>query len=172
MASQRQRVLTGMVGAALFSALFIYAGMRWWPFAMPQAASAGERLAFALRCEIFVMLMLLLGIGNVARQRFFSETAIDGSAPGAASSIDINCRYVQNTAEQCLLAVVGHLALAMLVPVTALAAIPVLVALFVFARICFWVGYHHSPISRAFGFAATFYPTIGVYVLVIYLALA
>src|SRR3546814_2485969 len=44
------------------------------------AASAGERLAFVFRCEIFTVLMLLAGIGNVARQRFFSDSAIDGSA--------------------------------------------------------------------------------------------
>lgn len=161
-----------MVGAAVFSAIFVAAGTAWWPFAVPTAASLAERLAFTLRCEVFVGLMLLIGIGNVARQRFFSETAIDGSNPVASSSIDINCRYVQNSSEQCLLAFIGHLALAAVVPAGDLAVIPVLVALFVIARICFWAGYHRDPVSRAFGFAATFYPTLAVYAVVIYKILA
>src|SRR3546814_11952951 len=83
------------------------------------AASAGERLAFVFRCEIFTVLMLLAGIGNVARQRFFSDSAIDGPASGPASSIGLNCRYVPTTAEQCLLAVVGPLAHAAVLPGTA-----------------------------------------------------
>jgi len=168
MASQRQRVFAGMAGAALFSIVVVTAGMTWWPFTVPAAAPLAERLAYTLRCEVFVGLMLLIGIGNVARQRFFSETAIDGSNPAADSSIDINCRYVQNSNEQCLLAFIGHLALTAVMPADALVAIPVLVTLFVIARICFWVGYHRDPVSRAFGFAATFYPTLAVYAVVIY----
>ncbi len=31
---------------------------------------------------------------------------------------------------------------------------------FAVARLAFWIGYHISPPLRAFGFAATFYPTI------------
>src|SRR3546814_15625590 len=108
--------------------------------------------------------MLRAGIGSVARQQFFSDSAIDGSASGPASSIELNCRYVQNTAEQCLLAVTGHLALAVVVPATALAAVPVLVALFVVARICFWMGYHRHPISRALGFAPAFDPPVDGYI--------
>src|SRR3546814_256801 len=134
MAPQQRRVLAGMISGGGFSIVFFYIGLAWWPSQVQYAASAGERLAFVFRCEIFTVLMLLAGIGNVARQRFFSDSAIDGSASGPASSIELNCRYVQNTAEQCLLAVTGHLALAVVVPATALAAVPVLVALFVVAR--------------------------------------
>ncbi len=28
------------------------------------------------------------------------------------------------------------------------------------ARLAFWIGYHRSAPARAFGFAATFYPTV------------
>lgn len=31
---------------------------------------------------------------------------------------------------------------------------------FAVARVAFWVGYHMAPPLRAFGFAATFYPTV------------
>ena len=42
--------------------------------------------------------------------------------------------------------------------------LPVLVGLFVVGRVAFWIGYHQSPLSRAFGFATTFYPTVVVLV--------
>lgn len=84
--------------------------------------------------------------------------------PETGSSLDINKRYLQNTQEQVLLAFIAHLVLALVVPVSILNIIPVLVVLFAFARLCFWIGYHISPAARAFGFATTFQPTVGVYI--------
>jgi len=158
----QRRVLVGMITAAVFSFAFIVLAYLYLPLKLSAMTSVGERLSFALRCDLLAVLMLLLGIGVVARQRFFSTDAIDGSFADRGSSLDINVRYVQNTTEQCLLLIVGHLVLATVVSEVGLKMIPILVALFVFARLCFWIGYHRSPISRAFGFAATFYPTVGV----------
>ncbi len=168
MTKEQLSIIPGMIGAAAVGALFVWAGTRWYPFALPPLDSAGDRLAFTLRAEVFAGLTLLLGIGTVARQRFFSPEAIGGEESPRDHAIRINLRYVQNTTEQLSLAVVAHLALAATLSPGAMAVIPVLVVYFVLARVAFWAGYHHSPTSRAFGFAATFYPTVAVYLYVIY----
>ncbi len=168
MTKEQRSIIPGMIGAAVFGALFVWAGTRWYPFVLPPLETAGDRLAFTLRAEVFAGLTFLLGIGTVARQRFFSPEAIGGEESPRDHAIRINLRYVQNTTEQLLLAVVAHLALAALLPPAAMAVIPVLVACFVLARVTFWAGYHRSAPSRAFGFAATFYPTVAVYLYVIY----
>ncbi len=167
MAGDQTRVLAGMFAAAVFGALWVAVGFAAGSSSFGNSTPSAERLAYALRYEIFVALTLLVGVGNVARQRFFSAAAIDGSAPARGSAIDIDTRYIQNTTEQCVLAIPGHLALAVSLPAASLHVIPVLVSLFVFARACFWIGYRVHPATRAFGFAATFYPTVGVYLYVL-----
>lgn len=166
MANMRKSIVIGILAAAFFWIAWVYIGLQLWPQAMVSDAAA-DRIAYALGFEIYVALMLLLGVVVVANRRFFSDTYIDGSAPEAGSTADINRRFLQNTLEQSLLALVGHMSLALVVPIEAIHIIPVLVMLFVFARICFWVGYHISPQARAFGFAATFHPTVAVFLYVI-----
>lgn len=167
MPSVRTSISIGILGALLFCIAWVSVGVHLWP--SPNVADAvADRLGYALRYEIFVVLMLLLGVGAVGNRRFFSDDYIDGSAPEPDSAIDIDRRYVQNTLEQSLLAVISHLSLALVVPIESIQIIPILVALFVIGRICFWIGYHISPQGRAFGFAVTVQPTVVVFVYVIW----
>lgn len=166
LASQQQRVLAGMVGATLFSIGFLWlvSGL------LPQAAatSMGERLAYALRWQLLPGATLLFGIAVIARRRFFDERIIEGGPPPGdpdepLPALELDLRYLQNTLEQVALAFVGQMALATLLNESSLPILGALAILFVIGRITFRIGYAISPVARAFGFAATFYPTIGVY---------
>ena len=86
------------------------------------------------------------------------------SSGDPAPSIEIDRRYIQNTLEQLILAIVAHLALVTIVAPESIRAVAVLVMLFVIGRVTFWIGYHYSGPARAFGFGTTFYPTVAVYV--------
>ncbi len=102
-------------------------------------------------------LFLVLVIGRIAQRRFFDEAIIDGEAFAPGSGAEIDQRVLQNTVEQMVLAL-------LLWPFVAswLGAVTVIVmgiGLGI-ARLAFWIGYHLSPPLRAFGFAATFYPTV------------
>ncbi len=99
----------------------------------------------------------------------FSESLIDGQKPEPGSAMDIDCRVLQNTVEQVVLAVIGWMALAVQLPAEQLGVVPALAFAFVFARLCFWIGYHTSGPAPSFGFAATFYTTFGVYAWAFYL---
>jgi hypothetical protein len=107
------------------------------------------------------MVWLVAAIGNVARLRFASAVDIDGSGLTASSSrISPSIAILQNTLEQAVLAAVLYLALACLPGPHGIGFIPKFLVLFCIGRCAFWIVYRFGAAGRAFGFAATFYPTV------------
>lgn len=152
-----------MTSALVASAAFIYLGYRYLPPFVPVLFEPMERLAYVIRWEVLSALALFAGIALTSLGRFRDETLTDGQTESIAA------RYTRNTAEQLLLAVIAHTALALQLSPTSLRVVPVLVIWFLIARAIFFVGYHRSLWLRAMGFGATFYPTVGVMVLDVYL---
>lgn len=159
---EQRRVIAGMASGAVGSAAFLYLGYRFLPPFVPVLMEPIDRVVYAMRWLVLPAGTLVLGVMLVAGGRFFSPEAIDGAEPNPRSSLDIHVRYVTNTTEQLLLFAVANLALSIHLDGTAVRMIPLLALWFSFARIAFLAGYHKSPIARAFGFAATFYPTVAV----------
>ncbi|WP_245823118.1 MAPEG family protein [Antarctobacter heliothermus] len=144
--SKRVKILIGMALGALWGVLLIWLGPVWKDTGLVLA------LAVAGGC---MGLPLMAVIGRLAQRRFFDDAIIDGQALTGAAGID--ARVLSNTVEQVVLAVcVWPLAGFVLGSGTVLS----LGVGFVLARLAFWIGYHVSPPLRAFGFAATFYPTV------------
>lgn len=140
------------------------------PFTLPPDFP-GTRLAFVARWLALPGASLLVGIGAVANRRFFVADAIDGNPNPASRSLQVNLRYNQNTLEQAMLAALAWPSLALLLPERQLVVIPVLAFLFVVGRACFWLGYLYASWARAFGFALTFYPTVAIYLWLLWHAL-
>lgn len=130
-------------------------------------AATIDRIGLSLRWVMLLQLPLIVGILTVSQQRFWSDEHADGSPPDIGSPMDVNRRYLTNTLEQTMLATIGLVALSVTVPLDYVNFVPALAFLFVLGRICFWVGYHVNPYTRAFGLALTFVPTIGVYIYVL-----
>ena len=113
-------------------------------------------------------LVLAAIIGRIAQRRFSDDALIDGGGAAPGSPAWIDGRVLVNTVEQALLA-------ALIWPFVAMTLGGVLALYlgggFVVARLAFWVGYHVAPPLRAFGFAATFYPTVlaGLWALAVWL---
>lgn len=157
---QQRQVASAMLSAIVFSLIYIGIFYYWLRIDLIPTVGEMHRLDYAIRCDLFAVLMLLFGIGAIANQRFFSSIAIGGETPASDRSLVINVRYLQNTLEQLVLLVMTHLGLATLLPIESMRLIPILVSLFIIGRFLFWIGYHRSALSRAFGFAVTFYPTV------------
>ncbi len=157
---QQKDVRVGMVAGALFCVVWVWMGYGFINIELPLWVTTGDRLAYVAKCEFFASLMLLFGVMAVAGQRFFSDKAIEGQTTGLPDAIIINQRYIQNTLEQLILLVIAHMAYAATADSGDMKIIPILVSLFIVGRICFWVGYHQNALSRSFGFAVTFYPTV------------
>lgn len=149
--TKRSKILLGM-GAGVIWAIAVVAVPVWLGLFLPFPANF-----VLIYASFFPGLVLLAMVGRLAARRFFDDDAIDGDEflPGSGGDIDV--RVLNNTTEQCLLAaLIWPMALIQLGGATVL----VMALAFAVARLAFWIGYHWSPPLRAFGFAATFYPTV------------
>jgi len=159
--TEQRRVLWGMGRAAAVMVLVLGFGtVLTWPL-MPALPRLEDRLAFALRCDLFVVAWLAAAVAAVARGRFFSPADIGGAGYGSAGPrIAVASAVLGNTLEQVVLAVVAHVGLGSLLRGWELVVVPLLVGLFCAGRLAFWMGYRHGAGGRAFGFGLTFYPSV------------
>lgn len=139
------------------------AGVAWAVAVLVGAAIFVQLPVFALMPTIMTAflapgLVMIAMIGRLAQRRFFDDAIIDGEAFSGAAAIDQ--RVLSNTVEQLVLAMAVWPAAAVLLGAEGPGVILVLGVAFAVARLAFWFGYHMAPPLRAFGFAATFYPTV------------
>ena len=109
---------------------------------------------------LFPGLFLALIIARLAQRRFFDTSIIDGEPFAPGSGADIDARVLQNTIEQLVLALALWPVTGYVLAADGPGVVMCLGVGFLFARMFFWLGYHISAPLRAFGFAATFYPTL------------
>jgi len=164
-----QRVVA--IGAA--SGVILMAASVWMLAATlptPDAAGAlADRLAYALRANVFALLPLFIMIATVGNSRFLSE-AIDPTRHAESRAMEIDGRVVDNTLQQNFVFAIASLALSTLVPSQHLQVVWACAIVFVVARACFWLGYRLNPLHRAPGMAATAYLNLGMIAYVVFLA--
>ncbi len=154
MARKRTKIIIGMVVGLLWSVGLLWGAAR---FVNLPVFTAIPTILMAFMAPGLVMVAM---IGRLAQRRFFDEALIDGQAYAKGSAADIDQRVLSNTFEQLVLALCIWPAAAIILTGDGPGVIMTLGLGFVIARLAFWAGYHKSPPLRAFGFAATFYPTV------------
>ncbi|MGH6831539.1 MAG: MAPEG family protein [Methyloceanibacter sp.] len=151
-----------LVGNWVAAAIFYTLAKLYWRWT-PESWTVGERIELVIKIAVFALMPALLAICIVAAQRLDPSMWV-GRAPKTNSALDINTRFILNTFEQSILFVIGLAGLAVYCPIEEARTLIILAVLFLTGRLLFWVGYHHNPYVRAFGFGLTFYPTVMVYV--------
>jgi len=126
-----------------------------------------DRLAFTLRLNVIAVLPLFIAVAAVGNARFLSK-AIDPLRHAEDKTMEINGRVVDNTLQQNFVFFMGTLALSTFLSSETIKLIPALVAVFILARIVFWVGYRIDPLYRAPGMAATSYMNVGILLSTLY----
>lgn len=147
---KRAKIAIGMALAIIWSVLIVW---------LPQIRASGFLPLNSVMMTAFFPagLVMMLLIARLAHRRFFDDAFIDGAQFASGSAAEIDQRVLTNTVEQIVLA----LALWPFAALTLGGAVVIWMGLgFAMARIAFWLGYHLSPPLRAFGFGATFYPTV------------
>lgn len=135
-----------------------------WAVAILVVAAVFVRLpVFALMPTIMTAFMapglvMIAIVGRLAQRRFLDDAIIDGGPLTGPAEIDR--RVLQNTVEQLVLAGAIWPAAAVMLGEDGPGVIMVLGLAFAVARVAYWAGYHRAPPLRAFGFAASFYPTV------------
>ncbi len=154
--SERARIMIGMAAGALWALVLLWAAGRY--VALPVFTLMPTIMTAFLLPGLFMLVV----IGRLAQRRFFDDDIIDGGAFAPGTGAEIDQRVLGNTVEQLVLALCIWPATAVLLAGQGPGVIAALGVGFVIARLAFWIGYHLSPPLRAFGFAATFYPTVFV----------
>ncbi|MBT9446655.1 MAG: MAPEG family protein [Hyphomonadaceae bacterium] len=175
LASDQHRVIWNSTGAlvacivTLTGAYFIIPALAHLPVDM------ADRLAFALRADLFVVVWVLLGTRLEAMARFYQTPAPATSkkplAPKQAETT-FPKSFLQNTLEQAFIAVMAHLVLATLLHGSALALIPGAVVLFCAGRVAFLADRSKGQEMRSFGMVLTALPTFAGFALAIALLMA
>jgi hypothetical protein len=159
--TKQRGVLKGMIAGATVSVIVIVGTIVWGPHLLAPEASVGERIAFALRTDVFIALWLGISIALLARHRFFTPQDIDGGGLTHGTEMaNVLQATLQNTLEQTVLAVFVHCMWATAMPVSWISAIPAATILFLCGRVLFLRGYRGGAPARAVGFTLTYYPTV------------
>lgn len=137
--------------------LVAYCGKNYFPEPAPLELRL-QLLAWSLLLPIS---MLVVCVGRLANHRFDTPEDIHGSGLTTGTErAKLLQALLQNTLEQCVLALAIYLAGALLLPAQLLGWIPAAATMFLIGRLCFFIGYHKGAPGRAFGFGLTFYPTV------------
>lgn len=154
-------VAAGMAGwLAATIALFL------WPSLPSVPADVEGRIALWLACALAASLWLLAAVGRLAGHRFFTPEDIEGGGlTEGTPKAKLLQTLVQNTLEQCVLAIPAYGAWLWLAPPERRGLVVLCAAAFALGRLLFFAGYARGAPFRAFGFTLTFYPSVGLYLL-------
>lgn len=161
--TSQRGVLKGMAFAVL-TVVSMFNAVYWGlAFSAVMGDSPADRLHILAVALLLPGTTLMISIGRLAKHRFFTPEDIDGSAlTQVTATARLLQSLLQNTLEQIALVMVVYFSAAMLLPAHSLALIPAAALLFTVGRILFSRGYAGGAAQRAYGFALTFYSTIGL----------
>lgn len=171
LADKQAGVLRGMGMGLIISILMILYGILCNPWSFSASQATDSKLV-VLGWSLLIPCLLLIGsIARIDKHRFFSSVDIDSSAATPSSLKLASLQAIlQNTLEQTVLAMVVYLLWILMTPSAWLSALPLSACCFLAGRILFVRGYHKGAVSRALGFALTFYPLVVMFVLILFSA--
>jgi uncharacterized MAPEG superfamily protein len=154
-------VLKAFIPGAILTVAGLAAGIALFPTDMTPESTVAERLAYALKADILVILCLLHAIGRLGGHRFRAPEDIDGAGLTSGTPQARTMQAVlQNTLEQVVLAIFVHLIWVVVMPASWITAVPAAATMFLVGRLLFTRGYAGGGPARAMGFALTCYPSM------------
>lgn len=152
------------VGASLFSGAIIFPFLVWGgyvflPFDAPLLETAPLRLIYTLRCSVFGVVPIVLGllVYGISRWRYGAlRPQYEGQAE--LKDVSVHRRFVDESVTLFILYFIQLSVLAAYLNHDLLKLVPLLTIVFTFGRLCYWVAAACGSSVRAFGFALSFLP--------------
>ena len=167
MTQKQVGVATGMAIAVAVTAATLALPFVWPGFPAGPDDQAGTMRLWAY-VTTGVAFWLLVSVARLAKHRFFTPEDIDGAAgPSETAKARMLQSMLQNTLEQSVLAIAVYGAWFALAPAETRLLPLLCMALFSLGRILFFWGYERGAVARSLGFALTFYPTVGLFILLL-----
>ncbi|XP_026855847.2 transmembrane protein 79 [Electrophorus electricus] len=155
--------------AALIFPVLVWGGYTFLPFDAPLLDSAPLRLVYTLRCSVFAVIPIVLGILvlGVSRLRYSSlKPQCDGEPE--IEAVYVHRCYVEDSISLFLLYFLQLGVMAAYLSQELLKLVPLLTIIFAFGRLVYWIAAVWGSSVRGFGFGFSFLPMLAMLVANLY----
>ncbi|KAK7147227.1 hypothetical protein R3I94_009921 [Phoxinus phoxinus] len=152
---------SSMFTSALIFPLLVWGGYVFLPFDAPLLDSAPLRLVYTLRCSVFAVIPIVLGmlVLGVSRLWYRSLTPrFEGERE--VKQVQVHQRYVEDSISLFLLYFLQLAVMAAYLKQDLLKLIPLLTIVFAFGRLLYWVAAACGSSVRGVGFGFSFLPML------------
>ena len=162
--SQEQQISVPLAVGAIAFIISVPPTYFWVDLPLPASLGTADKLVYALRWCLFMAMVLMWGIFNIAQAR--GRSGADNPLSGNDHLIQLQKNFLTNSLEQFIIAVIPLLVLSTYLETMAqMKIIPLFAINFIVARTLYRLGY---PERRAIGMTMTLLPTLFVTVADVY----
>ncbi|TSK34771.1 Transmembrane protein 79 [Bagarius yarrelli] len=147
--------------------VLVWGGHAFLPFDAPLLDSAPLRLVYALRCSVFAVIPIVLGVLvlGLSRVRYSS---LKPHCDGEVEEVNIHRRYVDDSVSLFILYFLQLGVMAAYLNQHLLKLVPLLTIIFAIGRLVYWIAAVWGSSLRAFGFGFSFLPMLTMLVANLY----
>ncbi|KAK3572299.1 hypothetical protein QTP86_030247 [Hemibagrus guttatus] len=153
--------------SALIFPVLVWGGHTFLPFDAPLLDSAPLRLVYTLRCSVFAVIPIVLGVLvlGISRVRYRS---LQPHCDGEIEEVNIHRRYVDDSVSLFLLYFLQLGVMAAYLNQHLLKLVPLLTIIFAIGRLVYWIAAAWGSSLRGFGFGFSFLPMLTMLVANLY----
>ncbi|KAJ0003409.1 hypothetical protein NQD34_008507 [Periophthalmus magnuspinnatus] len=158
---ERLKLTVSVVAGALLFPLLVWGGYELLPFDSPVLDSAPLRVVYTLRCSMFAMIPIILGVlvQGVARLRYGSLRPLyEGRQENR--QVAVHGHFINESVGLFLFYFLQLAVMATYVSQNLVKLVPLLTIIFAFGRLIYWLCLSLRSTIRGFGFSFSFAPVL------------
>ncbi|CAL9691611.1 unnamed protein product [Knipowitschia caucasica] len=158
---ERLKLGLSVAAGALLFPLLLWGGFELLPFDSPPLESAPLRVVYTLRCSMFAMIPIILGVlvQGVARLRYGSLRPLyEGRQE--SRQVAVHVHFVNESVGLFLFYFLQLAVMATYVSQSLVKLVPLLTIIFAFGRLIYWLCLSLRSSIRGFGFSFSFAPVL------------
>lgn len=163
------KLSASMFTSALIFPLLVWGGYVFLPFDAPLLDSAPLRLVYTLRCSVFAVIPIVLGMLVLGVSRlWYRSLKPQFEGEREVKQVAVHQRYVEDSVSLFLLYFLQLAVMAAYLNQDLLKLIPLLTIVFAFGRLLYWAAVAYGSSLRGVGFGFSFLPMLAMLVANLY----